>query len=270
VGLVAYTTILTLVAAGAIAGFVSGLLGIGNGIILIPILLQIIGGPGLSTDLAVKLVFGTNLAVATINTGVGSVEHYGRGNVWWGVAIPLTIASIIGALIGPRVATGLSGEVLKNIFGIVVMLISVYLYLGGTKARKEKPAIEPLWYLIPGGLVIGFISSMLGLSGGLLLIPFLVILLSYPPHSVVGITSITTFFISAVGAAGYIASGWNVPDLPGYSLGYVNLPMVACIAAGSVISARMGAKVSNRVGERWLVRIFSVVVFGAGLKMLIS
>ena len=265
-----YGVILALAGAGAVAGFMSGLLGIGGGLILIPILLEIISGQSLPIDMAVRLVFGTNLAVAAINTGIGSIEHRARRNIWWDIAIPLAIASIIGALVGSTVAAGLGGKVLKNSFGIIIMLTGVYLGARGIKVAKEKEAIKSLWYLIPGGLGIGFISAMLGLSGGFLLLPFLTLVLGYPAHVAVGIASITTFSISVAGAAGYIANGWHVPDLPGYSLGYVNLPMLVYIAAGSIISARIGSKVSNRIEGKWLIRIFSAVIFAAGLKMLIS
>ena len=262
--------ILELAGAGAVTGFMSGLLGIGGGLILIPILMEIINGQNLPVDMAIRLVFGTNLAVAAISTGVGSVGHRSRGNIRWDVAIPLSITSIIGALVGSTVAAELGGKVLKDSFGIIIMLTAVYLGTRGIKSGKEKKPIKSLWYLLPGGVGIGLVSAMLGLSGGFLLLPFLSLVLGYPAHVVVGIASIATFFISVAGATGYIVNGWQASGLPGYSLGYVNLLMLACVAAGSVISARIGAKVSNRIEGKWLAMIFSIVIFAAGLKMLIN
>lgn len=245
-----------LLGTGAVIGFLSGLIGIGGGSFMIPALVLTFGAAGVSPDLSVKMAFGTNLVVGSLTALTGFTVHRRHLSQQWSVVLPLSAASVLGALAGSTVASHLPGRLLRVLFGVAVMVVA-----GNMLARREgeKRSLPRLSVakLVPLGLAIGFAASLVGLGGAVFTTIILVNLLQYPMRQVVGISTFVQTAGALSGAIGYVANGLGRPDLPRFSLGYVNLLAAGAMMVTGVPLARLGALCTHRVDPNSLRRIFA-------------
>lgn len=258
-----------LLATGSIAGFLAGLLGVGGGIVIVPILIWVFPASGFPEETAVHLSLGTSLAVIIFTSLSAALGHNLKGNVKWAQVIPMAISGIAFALLGSVLAAHIEGNILKRFFGVLELIIGVRLFY-------PKPLISPgktlkasfgSFFLI-GGLS-GLLSSFFGIGGGIIAVPLMLILLTLPTHLAVGNSCSMIVFISLFGTLGYILSGWNKPDLPEYCLGYVNYLACGLISLSSIIFAQFGVKASQSIDTDKLKRYFSLLLILVGTKLII-
>ena len=173
----------------------------------------------------------------------------------------------LGALIGSTIATHVPGEVLKIIFGAAI-LIGALRMLTARPPKVEDELKEKPWLWVAWGFPMGIVTGLIGIGGGILMIPVMVLALRFKMHQAVGTSTAMMILTSVGGLIGYIVNGWGVADLPVYSAGYVNIPTWAMLAGASIIMAQVGVRVAHRLPARQLRWLFIAVMFYVALKMI--
>lgn len=256
---------------GTAVGFLGGFLGVGGGVIMIP-LLTFWAFPSLHVhpEVIVHLAFGTSLAIIIPTSLSSSLAHSRAGNVVWKVVIFLAITGILGSFLGSTLAATLRGPILKTLFGIVLVLTSTQMLLQKKAAGEAGESFvlpNPIPTLIVGFLV-GVFSGFFGLGGGVIAIPLMVRFLNIPIHKAMGISITFVFFAAIVGAAGYAYNGWGQANLPPHSLGYIHIAGWVLAGIPSIFMAQWGAKVARRTKPLRLRQVFAVLLMIVGIRML--
>ena len=267
-GTFSIATIVLFVVLGSLAGFLAGLLGIGGGIILVPLFLWAFDASGFAPEIMVHTAFGTSLAVI-IPTAISSTfGHRKRGNVDWHQVGFLCMGGALGALSGAWLASMLSGEWLKGLFGVMQILVAVQLLIFHPRLPPERRDQVSRWALALVGFAGGVFSSFFGVGGGVIAVPLMVIALSFPIHLAVGNSSALIVVSSLFGALSYMFHGWESNLLPPFSLGYVNCLVLALVAPFTIGMARIGVRVASRTTHDKLLRVFAGLLILVGLRMI--
>ncbi|MFC1974747.1 sulfite exporter TauE/SafE family protein [Chloroflexota bacterium] len=259
--------IIILLATGIVVGFAGSLLGVGGAFIMTPVQYMVFTSIGIPTDTAIKLAFGTSLLVILPTALSGAWRHHKRGTVWWKAAIIMGSCTLIGAFVGATIAAHLPGEQLKIAFGAVVLLSGIRMLTANLPQIEEEPRENP-WLWVAWAIPIGIITGAIGIGGGVLMVPVMVLALKFKMHNAVATSLAMMIFTSIGGIIGYIINGLGVPNLPAYSIGYVNLPNWFLLAVTSVSMAQVGAITAHRLPAKQLRYTFIAVMFYMGLKML--
>ena len=263
------TYISILLATGAGAGFANGLLGVGGGFIMVPVMYSVIGAMGFS-DIAMKVALGTSLLVILPTAMSGAWRHNRKRAVRWKTALVLGLCGLGGGLAGSTLAAHLPERALKTGFGGLVLAMAIWMGLGMMpKVAKQRTEPKDNSRLLPAlGFPIGMVSGLTGLGGGALIVPALVLAFDFPMHLAVG-TSVASIILTSLGGIiGYIVHGIGMPGLLPYSIGYINLPMWLCLAGMSTPLAQLGAKTAHALPAKQLRYIFITVMFYIGLRMI--
>lgn len=255
------------VATGIFAGFLAGLLGVGGGLVIVPVLVFIFAAQGFPAEQVMHLALGTSLA-SIMFTSISSLRaHHAHGAVNWRVVRGITPGIVAGTLGGTVVAAQLSTTFLKVFFVVFLYYVATQMILN----IKPKPSRE-----LPGkagmfgaGSVIGAVSSLVGIGGGTLSVPFMT-WCNVKLHQAIGTSAAIGFPIAAAGAAGYVANGWALVTLPAYSLGFVYLPALAGLVVSSVLTAPFGARLAHRLPVARLKKFFALLLYVLGTRMLLS
>lgn len=257
--------VLTLLLSGAVAGTLAGLLGIGGGIIIVPVLAMVFHAQGISIDVLMHVSIGTSLATIVI-TSLSSIRaHQRHGAIDWQVFRTITPGIIVGGFLGAAIAKQIPGEQLRIIFAIFMLLIAAQMYFGNTS--KPHRTLPGTFGMLTAGGLIGAISSIMGVGGGSMSVPFLT-WCNVAIRKAVATSSAIGLPIAIAGTSGFIISGWRVEARPVWSVGYVNLPAFFSIVAASTVFAPAGAWVAHRISPVILKRIFAFFLLVLGLKML--
>lgn len=259
----------SLIITGITTGTVSGIFGVGGGFLMTPVQYWLSISGGMDSTLATRLAFGTSLAVMIPTMMSGAFAHHNRGAVNWKAAVPMGCSAIFGGLIGGTLATHLPGHVLRVVFAILIIAMAARMVWH----IKSCPVCEPRGstgvYIILGFL-IGIVSGLAGIGGGVLLVPILVILLGYSMHTAVGTSSACLIFSSAGAVTAYVINGWGVAGLPSYSIGYVDPVTFAILAVTTIPCARIGVRCAHRFSGRNLQIVFAGALILIGGMMLVS
>lgn len=253
-------------AFGCLAGILSGLFGIGGGVVIVPFLVWQLGAQGFDPKLLMVVAVATSLATIVV-TSVSAVHaHHRRRAVDWPVVGRLSPGILLGSVLGSIVAHHLPVLWFKLVFALFLLFVATRMLAvgkgdGGGHWRRTG------WLLGPAGVVIGSVSAILGIGGGTLSVPLLV-KCRYVMREAVAISSACGFPIAVAGTASYMVLGWRHPGLPPESLGYVYLPAFAGIILTSVAFAPLGAKLAHTLPTAKLRRFFSLVLFAIGGKLL--
>lgn len=259
--------IITLLVTGMGIGFISGLLGIGGAFIMTPVQYMVYTAMGIPIDTAIKLAFGTSLLVILPTAISGVWRHSRKGTVWWKAAIIMGGCGLLVSFGGASLATHLPGIVLKTAFGAVALAAGIRMLTAKLPRIEPEPRNNP-WLFFAWAIPIGLITGILGIGGGILAIPILVVALRFNMHSAVA-TSLAMMILNSIGGVtGYVINGLGVPDLPAYSIGYVHLPTWFLLTVTSVSTAQVGAITAHRLPAKQLRYIFIALLSYLGLRML--
>ena len=256
-----------LILIGIVAGFASGLLGVGGGFLIVPFQYFLLKYIGVEPDLAMLISLGTSLAIITPTATSGAYKHSQKLDNIIEPGVKLGIFGIIGSLIGGFVASSLPSNVLEIIFGLLLLFIAIRNIFSRDKTEKEAKFDFNFITIMLTGLFVGFSSGLLGIGGGIFLIVILTMLLGFPMIRAIGTSSVFISLTAIGGTISYIISGWGVNTFP-YSLGYVSIINFLLIACFSVPLAQVGAKYAHKLPEKRLKQVFGVVVMYIALKML--
>jgi uncharacterized membrane protein YfcA len=250
---------------GAAAGLMAGLFGVGGGLIIVPALIVSFTFQDLSPDVLTQLAIGTSLATI-IFTSLSSIKtHHSKGAIDWTLVKRLTVGIVIGAVVGSIFADYLPGETLQMIIGVYALTVAVQMGFDlKPKAQHDLPKGAGL--TVAGG-VIGAISALFGIGGGSLTVPYLS-WCRVEMRNAVATSSACGLPIAVAGVSSYIATGWNNPNLPEYSLGYIYLPAFFGIIITSTVFAKQGAKLAHRLPSHVLKRYFALLLLAVGSKFI--
>lgn len=250
---------LQLTILGICTGFLAGLLGIGGGMLLVPLLTILLATQGVSADVAVKAAIATSMATIVF-TSLSSVRaHHRRGAVRWDIVKLLAPGILVGALTASLgVFSLLKGQWLAVFFAAFVGFSATQMFLD----RKPAPSRQ-----IPGttgqlaaGGIIGFLSGLVGAGGGFISVPFM-IWCNVAMHNAVATSAALGFPIAMTNVIGYVLGGKDVSGLPSGSVGYIWLPALGIIALTSVLTAPLGAQAAHALPVRQLKKVFASILY---------
>lgn len=252
---------------GAFVGVVAGLLGVGGGLIIVPVLILLFQSYGFNAGIITHLAVGTSLATIVL-TSISSVRaHHLHGAVLWPVFWRLTPGIVFGTLLGALLASAMSAAVLKNFFGFFELGVALQM---GLELRPNAARMLPgrAGMALAGG-VIGVFSALVGIGGGSLTVPFLV-WCNVTAQRAVATSSACGLPIAIAGSVGFMLTGWQNPQLPVNSSGFVYWPAFMGIILTSIMTAPLGARLAHRLPARTLKKVFAVFLAILGIRMLLA
>ena len=251
---------------GALAGTLAGLFGIGGGLVIVPVLVYSFEYQGLSPDILTHLAVGTSLATIVV-TSLSSIRaHQSEGAVRWAVFFIISSGILLGAWLGVYTAVQMSGAMLQNAIGLFAILVAVRMWAGFKTDQGACLPGRPI--LIGAGLVIGWASSIFGIGGGTLTVPFLRKCNLNMPEAV-ATSAACGFPIALVGALANIVMGQHSESLPAMATGFVYWPAFLGIVLTSVLFASYGARLAHRLSPNLLQKLFAVFLMIVGIEFLI-
>ncbi len=260
------TLVAELLALGVVAGFMAGLLGVGGGMMMVPVLTLLLTQRGVGGGAAVKMAIATSMATILF-TSLSSVRaHHGLGNVRWDIARTLAPGILLGGLAaGAGAFAVLKGQTLALVFAAFIGWMALQMLRG----RQPRPGRQ-----MPGalgtaavGAVVGFASALVGAGGAFLSVPFMT-WCNVPPRQAVGTSASLGFPIALASTLGYVISGWSLPPaLPG-AVGYLYLPALAIVSLASVSLAPLGARAAQRLQVATLKKLFALLMLALAASML--
>ncbi len=262
--------LLALFGVGLLVGFSAGLIGIGGGVFIVPFLYFFYARPewagfALPEVLHVAIAHATSLFVI-VPTAIGGTWHYHVAKlIEWRVALPVAAASIVGGVLGAQLAIFLPGDLLKLGFGLFLVASGVQLITGRSKS-DERPINTNLIATSITGLLVGTLSGMMGVGGGILALPLLMYLLHVDLRRAAATSLAIMCFAALASAVTYAISGSHVPGRPPLSVGYIHVGAGLPILIGSLVAVRLGTKVNQRTNSRALRFIFAVLFLILGLR----
>lgn len=259
--------LLVLIGMGALAGTLAGLLGIGGGLIIVPVLALVFAGRGVGPELVMHVAIGTSLATIVV-TSLSSIRaHHRRGAVDWATVRRITPGVLLGGVLGGLIADALAGETLRLVFAIFLLLVAVQFAIGpAARPQRQLPGAVGL---SAAGTVIGTVASMMGVGGGSMSVPYLT-RCNVALRNAVATSAAIGLPIALSGASTFLVAGLNVPGRPDWSIGYVNLPAFFGIVAASILFAPYGARLAHRLPEKALRRVFAAFLAILGTRLLLG
>ena len=250
---------------GLFAGAMAGLLGVGGGLIIVPLLAALFNNQGFATQHLMQLAVGTSLATIVFTSLSSAWAHHRRRAVSWPVMRQLSMGIVIGGWLGGVLAVWLGGLLLAALFGLFELLVAAQMAFGRPpSAHRTRPG--RLRNLV-SGVLIGAVSTLFGIGGGTLTVPYLVWHNIDMRHAV-GTSAACGIPIALVGTLGFAAVGWGREDLPAASSGYVYWPAVLAVSVTSILGAPVGAWLAHRLPRQRLKRLFAGFVAVLGLYMI--
>lgn len=260
------STLLALVATGIFAGILAGLLGVGGGIVIVPVLFFLFQSFGISPESAMLVATATSLATI-VPTSISSMRaHNKKGNVDFDLLKRWSAFILIGVLVGSWTVTRIDGTILTIMFGSIASLSALNMLFRTGKSALYQQLPNTAGQSVMGAS-IGFFSAMVGIGGGTMSVPLLT-LYNYPAHKAVGTAAAIGLIISLPAALTMLAFGTTPVDAPTGTFGLVNLIGLACIVPLTVMFAPIGASLAAKLDAAKLKKIFAIVLLFTGVRML--
>lgn len=253
-------------ALGGVVGLLSGMFGIGGGTILVPVLLILFRIQQFPAAYIMHLALGTSMATILFTSFASMRKHHKHGAVNWNMVLTITPGIWVGTALGALCATLVSTRGLEIFFSLFVYLIALQILFNlRSQASRQLPGMAGITLI---GTFTGWISSLVSIGGGAIMVPFLV-WCNVPLRNAIGTSAAIGFPVAAGGTVGYIISGLNSPALPSPNLGFVYLPALFWIALASVISAPLGAQATHRIKVDRLRKLFALLMLALATYLLI-
>lgn len=258
--------ILILILTGIIAGFFAGLLGVGGGFLMVPVQYLLLIDGGIDPTYAIRIAFGTSLAVVFPVSCAAALAHEKRGAIEWNAALPIGIAGILGGFAGGTLASHLPVEILKSLFGVLVILAAIRIVWGTPASGGTTRSGFCVWGLT--GIIAGLLSGLLGLGGGFILVPMLLLIFNLPIHRAVATSSACILFFSIGGITAYIFHGAMIEELGRGFLGYIDIFQWVILTGAMIPLSRVGVATAHRLPSEKLKMVFAIMMVGIGIGMI--
>lgn len=252
---------------GILSGLISGLLGVGGGIVLVPFLAWVFTHNGMPAETIMQTAIATSLTTIIITASSSILAQHRRGAVDWKTVKTLTPGIAIGAWFGADLAHLLSSQVLAIVFGVFLLINGIRMGLN-SKSKPHRELPKPFALGIVGG-VIGTLSTLLGIGGGSLTVPYMV-WNNVNMKRAVALGSACGLPIALFGALSYIVIGFQETNLPVGNIGYINIPAFIGISFTSLFAATLGVHLAHALPTQALKKAFSIVLIIVGIKMLLG
>lgn len=259
--------ILLFLSLGCFVGFMAGLLGIGGGGIMVPVLTSIFLLQGVPVENVMHLALGTSMA-SIIVTSISSLRaHHLKGAVIWHVVKGMAPGIIVGTFFATLLVSYISAVYLALFFSLFMAYVAIQMFLN----KKPTPSRELAGNsgLLVAGSGIGAISALVSIGGGSLTVPYL-IWQNVDIKKAIGTSAAIGLPISIAGTLGYVINGWDSYAVGSYTFGFVYLPAVLLISVVSFFTAPYGVKFSHQLNISTLKKVFAVLLMVLSIKMLIS
>ncbi len=255
-----FLNIVILLAAGLGTGLVAGFAGVGGGIVMVPVMLELLRAWGLPREHVVQAAMATSLTVSVLSTSSSAWRHHLQQRVLWRVVVPIVPSSMLGGWLGSALAAQTDGRWLQ------AGLAGVLLFAAYRLVKQQEPAAGDgrprrslvIWGLI--GMATGLFAGLSGLAGGVVLVPALALLGKLPGRFLASTSSGVIMFTSLAAALSYMWHGPAAGTLGEGFVGYANLPAAACLAATAIPLAQVGARLNKRTSGVWFRRLFAVLM----------
>ena len=265
---------LELTVTGAVAGITAGFLGVGGGVVLTPLCLMIYPHLGVESDSLIQVIFGTNMVCVTAFSLAAAIQHTATKPIDWRTVALMVPLAVIGSWSGGWTASLISSLYLKKLFGIFLAVSSIIIIVRNAQYTSEgflkRKALFPMSMIPLLGFIAGFLGTLLGIGGGVVMVPALILLFVYPVERVAAVSSSVIIFIGLAGVCSYMWYGWNKVNLPVLSSGYVWWSSAIPLVLGGVPLARVGAWLNGRIHAKLLEKIFGVFLFLISIKILLT
>ncbi|MGI9353336.1 MAG: sulfite exporter TauE/SafE family protein [Rhizobiaceae bacterium] len=260
--------VIALLIAGGVAGVLAGLFGIGGGAVLVPVFYQMLGILGIDEAIRMHLSVGTSLAIIVPTSIRSFMSHKAKGAVDMDILRSFVFAVPVGVILAAIVAAYLSSGMLRAIFAFFSLIIAIKLLFGKDSWKAANDIPRGIGKYVAGWF-IGFFSTFMGIGGGVFNNTFMT-LFGRPIHQAVATSSGVGVLISIPGMLGYIWAGWGASGLPEFSLGFVNLLMVAIIIPVTLLVAPIGVKLAHALDKRQLEVGFGIFLVVVAVRFFIS
>lgn len=253
---------------GAVSGFLAGLFGIGGGAVIVPVLYQVLGAIGVDEAVRMHVALGSSMAIV-LPTAVRSVmAHHARGTVDMAVLRAFAVGVPLGVAAASLVVAAVSGAGLRAIFAAAIVLISLKMLLGRASWRLGD-TLPGRWTTGTVGLAIGFLSTLMGVGGGVFSTLYLT-LFGRPVLQAISTSAGVGVLIAVPGTIGYMIAGWGRAGLPPFSIGYVNVVAVALVIPVALLATPLGVAVAHRLDKRRLEVLFGLFLLAVATRFVVS
>lgn len=251
---------------GCFAGLMSGALGVGGGIVVVPALLMIFHHIGLVSDaISMHMAAGTSLAILMFTSQASIRAHRKLDDILWPVYHRLLPGLVLGTFLGALLADRIPSDWLKLFFGVFLLLIVANTWLDRKVTHGRQFPSRLINHLV--SFLMGLLSGLLGIGGGLLIVPYLTHC-GVDIRKIVAISVSCTMTVSVIGTVAFILSGYHQPELPAWSSGYVYWPAVLCVGIPGSLAAPFGARLAYIVPVKYLRAVFIILLLVTAIKML--
>jgi uncharacterized membrane protein YfcA len=252
-------------ATGLVSGTLAGLLGVGGGIVIVPLLFNVFPLFGIPEAIQMKVAVATSLATIIPTSIQSARKHHATGMMDVALLRSIWPTMLAGVALGTFIGVFVRGEGMTAVFAMVALLVALNMGFTGVdfKVADSVPAGPPRAAL---GIGIGSVSAMMGIGGGTLGVPILS-MFGYPIRAAVATASAFGLIISIPATIGFVLGGWNDARVPPFSLGYVSLVGFALIAPTSILATPWGVKLAHTIPPLWLKRAFAVFLAVTSLRM---
>lgn len=253
---------------GAGIGFLAGLFGIGGGILVIPVLLTLFSLQHMPEPVAMHMAIGTSLATIIIASASSVFAYYRKGDILFPLVKQCAPGSIIGSMLGVFIANHIHSIYLERVFSVILLFVAFHLFFRTEPLDTSTLPTPNGKMLFFAAIVFGILGGMLGIGGGIFIIPFFQWCGFSIRHSI-ATAAACILPVAIVGTLGYMIFGTQLNGLPPFSTGYIYWPAFLGISLTSVFTARLGVRVSHTISTTLLKKLFALFLIIIALKMLI-
>ena len=253
--------------AGIFAGLTAGLFGVGGGLVVVPILVFAYELQGFSPDILTHMAIGTSLATIVFTATSSAISHNKKGAVLWPVFKPMSLGIVLGAIFGVLTVVQLEGEVLKKLFGLFALGVAIKMLLKNAASGRASLSSSSVFAFV--GVGVAWVSSIFGIGGGTLTVPFLS-RYKIEMKQVVGTSAACGLPIALAASVSNMLIGAGVEGRPEWSVGFIYMPALLGICVTSVYFAKIGAHFAHRLPAKLLKQLFSLFLMAVGIRFLIA
>jgi uncharacterized membrane protein YfcA len=258
------TLLIVYLALGVLVGILAGLLGIGGGTVIVPILDITLPMQNVDFSVVHHMALATSMANIMFTSVTSARSHGKRGTVPWDIVKAMTPGLLLGTLGGTFVVSHIPTVPLKVVFCVFLTYTAVQMIM------DMKPTSS---FHLPGslglflaGTFVGVVASFVGIGGGVIIIPFLT-MCNVPLINTIGASAAMGFPIAVAGTVGFVVNGWGHAALPDHSLGFVYLPALAGLVVASMLATPYGVKLSHSLPVKMLKRCFGALLLAMAARM---
>lgn len=263
--------VIIFIIAGAVAGCLSGLFGLGGGLIVVPALAFSFDLMHVFPGNVMHVAEGTSLAVMVVTTASSSFSHYKRGNTLFDLVKRLVPGIVIGVVIGASLAHMIPSDTLRIVFAFFLLFVTARMFLMSYWYKHNHDQAEQQPTLLSSSIIslcVGCLSGLLGIGAGSLLVPYLTVY-HFKMKNIAASSATCSLPIAIVGAISYMILGQGKIDHP-FMTGYIDWSAFVFIAVASMLAAPWGARLASTVNSLLLKRIFTVILLVLAINMFYS